>query len=431
MAGNFTVLAQSVFTNQTTFTVTHNLDRLQVGVLIRIGNEARNDLIESVTPDPANPRRGTVITLTSQQSGIAVFVDTDFVFESIPSPENTAVLSGGVAMTADVYDPTAIAASPFARANHTGNQLAATISDFDTEVGNNAAVALNTAKVSADGSVTTHNDVSDAGSGLIISGVERTKLTGIEPSADVTDATNVAAAGALMTSLADAKGDLFVATANDTVIRLPVGADTHVLTLDSAEASGVKWAAGGGGASGVNVEEDGVAVAGGPHDTLNFQGMEGADAGGGTANIKNVYGSEYESELDTTYRSTTSTSYLEAQKFTTASKPAGTYRIEFNYIWSYNDSQNNFRCRVTVDDTTQLYGQDDGGAGNYNIHQQEPKDKDGSGDGGTDQRFIVSYWADVTFGSSGTHEIDIDISSSMASKLTSIHRSTIAIYRVS
>jgi len=147
MAGNFTVLAQSVFTNQTTFTVTHNLDRLQTGVLIRIGDVARNDLIESVTPDPANPRRGTVITLTSQQSGIAVFVDTDFVFESIPSPENTAVLSGGVAMTANVYDPTAISASPFARANHTGNQLAATISDFDTEVGNNAAVALNTAKV--------------------------------------------------------------------------------------------------------------------------------------------------------------------------------------------------------------------------------------------------------------------------------------------
>ena len=38
-------------------------------------------------------------------------------------------------------------ADVLARANHTGTQLASTISDFDTEVGNNSAVALNTAKL--------------------------------------------------------------------------------------------------------------------------------------------------------------------------------------------------------------------------------------------------------------------------------------------
>jgi len=37
-------------------------------------------------------------------------------------------------------------ANILARANHTGTQTASTISDFDTEVGNNSAVALNTAK---------------------------------------------------------------------------------------------------------------------------------------------------------------------------------------------------------------------------------------------------------------------------------------------
>ena len=65
------------------------------------------------------------------------------------------------------------------------NHVAADITDFDTEVANNTAVAANTAKVSADGSVTTHNDVTDAGSGQIITSTERTKLNGIEAGAQV------------------------------------------------------------------------------------------------------------------------------------------------------------------------------------------------------------------------------------------------------
>ena len=44
-------------------------------------------------------------------------------------------------MNASVYDPTTIQADAFARANHTGTQLASTISDFDTAVSNNAKLA--------------------------------------------------------------------------------------------------------------------------------------------------------------------------------------------------------------------------------------------------------------------------------------------------
>lgn len=72
-----------------------------------------------------------------------------------------------------------------ARANHTGTQTASTISDFDIEVSNSPSVTANTSKVSADGSVTTHIDVSDAGSGAIITNAERSKLGGITPGAEV------------------------------------------------------------------------------------------------------------------------------------------------------------------------------------------------------------------------------------------------------
>jgi hypothetical protein len=43
-------------------------------------------------------------------------------------------------------------------------------------------------------------------------------------------------------SLVDAKGDLFTATADNTPARLAVGANGTVLTADSAEATGLKWA---------------------------------------------------------------------------------------------------------------------------------------------------------------------------------------------
>jgi pectate lyase-like protein len=44
-------------------------------------------------------------------------------------------------------------------------------------------------------------------------------------------------------SLWDAKGDLALGTGPDTAIRLPVGTDAYLLTADSTQATGVKWAA--------------------------------------------------------------------------------------------------------------------------------------------------------------------------------------------
>jgi hypothetical protein len=59
-------------------------------------------------------------------------------------------------------------ATLLARANHTGTQTASTISDFDTEVANNTAVAANTAKVT---NATHTGDVTGATALTIANGV--------------------------------------------------------------------------------------------------------------------------------------------------------------------------------------------------------------------------------------------------------------------
>jgi hypothetical protein len=51
-----------------------------------------------------------------------------------------------------------------------------------------------------------------------------------------------------MATAIDAKGDLIAGTADDTFSRLAVGANNTVLTADSAEATGLKWAVPAGGA---------------------------------------------------------------------------------------------------------------------------------------------------------------------------------------
>jgi hypothetical protein len=54
---------------------------------------------------------------------------------------------------------------------------------------------------------------------------------------------------AIQNSIVDAKGDLIAATANDTPARLAIGTNGQVLTADSTAATGMKWAAAGGGGS--------------------------------------------------------------------------------------------------------------------------------------------------------------------------------------
>lgn len=66
----------------------------------------------------------------------------------------------------------------------------------------------------------------------------------------------------LLESVLTTKGDIYVATAASTVTRLAVGTNDQVLTADSAEATGVKWAAAGGASSPVMKVSTGHEAAG-------------------------------------------------------------------------------------------------------------------------------------------------------------------------
>ena len=64
----------------------------------------------------------------------------------------------------------------------------------------------------------------------------------IQTQLDAKLATATAASTYLANSLADAKGDLLTATADNTPARLGVGTNAQVLTADSTAATGLKWA---------------------------------------------------------------------------------------------------------------------------------------------------------------------------------------------
>ena len=162
---------------------------------------------------------GTAI-LSTGETGTAKFLRVDgdnSCSWQVPPDTNT---------TYSVVDSSADGLAPQLPGSHGGKFLKA---DGTWEV----PPDTNTTYTVGDGGLTT-NDFTNT---------LKTKLDNIEASADVTDATNVNAAGAVMESDVDAKGDIFAGTADNTVSRLAVGTNGYVLKADSSTSTGLAWGA--------------------------------------------------------------------------------------------------------------------------------------------------------------------------------------------
>lgn len=194
---------------------------------------------------------------TSNQAANKSYVDalaSSGAPDASPTTNGLVRLAGdlngtGTTATAPVISNGAITTAKLASSAVTANEIASgTITDANIS----ASAAIAESKISgltADlaGKLSTTNNLSD----LTNATTARTNL-GLGGSATLnvgTGASTVAAGndaritGAVQSSIIQAKGDLLAGTAANAPTNLAVGADTFVLTADSSQATGMKWAA--------------------------------------------------------------------------------------------------------------------------------------------------------------------------------------------
>jgi hypothetical protein len=227
--------------------------------------------------DTANPH-----VVTKAQVGLSAVPNTDFTsavaantaktsFDSTSSAKLAGIETGATANSSD--------ATLLARANHTGTQVASTISDFDTEVSNNTDVSANTSARHAAVTVTDSTEIDftltgqDLTAALKLASIDETKLdTSVNASLDLADsATQPGDLATVATSGAysDLTGTPTIPTSVDELNPSQTGNSGKVLQTDGTNAT---WQTAGGGGSGdmLAATYDPTSVAGDAFDQDNM-----------------------------------------------------------------------------------------------------------------------------------------------------------------
>ncbi|NBS61459.1 MAG: hypothetical protein EBT26_05390 [Microbacteriaceae bacterium] len=135
-----------------------------------------------------------------------------------------------------------------------------------------------------------------------------------------------------MATAIDAKGDLIVGTGADTFSRLAVGTNNYVLTADSAEATGLKWAA----------------ASSGGFTTAIFHDAKSDTTAGGTF----TSGAWRTRDLNTSQFNNITSCSLSSNQITL---PAGTYQI-WGFAPAFNVNRHQARFYNITDSTVTILG---------------------------------------------------------------------------
>jgi len=94
MAGTYNILYQQDFTLSNAITVTHNLDRYSVGIMVLVEGKSRPEFVNDVQYTEGNERNEFTVHLTSTQTGRIQVMDADY-FRPYLSPDQQQFLAQG------------------------------------------------------------------------------------------------------------------------------------------------------------------------------------------------------------------------------------------------------------------------------------------------------------------------------------------------
>ena len=237
-------------------------------------------------------------TKVPTQQSVKAYVDANAGGGSVNSVSGSApiVSSGGTTPAISITAATTSAAGSMSSADKTkldGIETSATADQTDAEIktayennsDTNAFTDAEKTKLSGIETSATADQtaaeirtlVESASDSNVFTDADHTKLNAVEANADVTDATNVNAAGAVMNSDLDGKGELLVGDGSGDPTALAAGINGYVLKANSSTATGLEWSAAGSGGdvnqnafSNVAVSGQDTVAADSATDTLNI-----------------------------------------------------------------------------------------------------------------------------------------------------------------